>query len=159
MEMKCKKYFYISQGYSGERCGPWASCFLKFDIGHIFWMVNDRAFVFHMCAPYDKTFLLSGGGIRCPGGVSIPCLQVTPTVSPVSWSWMQRYTPSKSVCQIQSKFWYEKCQTTYGSMKVSTSNYELDHCNGHIICETLTSNMTAEILVTSTFLSSSLRQL
>jgi hypothetical protein len=32
MEMKCilnigKKYFYIGQGYSGERCGPWASCF------------------------------------------------------------------------------------------------------------------------------------
>jgi hypothetical protein len=31
MEMKCilnieKKYFYIGQGYSGERCGPWASC-------------------------------------------------------------------------------------------------------------------------------------
>jgi hypothetical protein len=31
MEMKCifnigKKYFYISQGYSGEPCGPWASC-------------------------------------------------------------------------------------------------------------------------------------
>jgi hypothetical protein len=21
-----KKYFYIGQGYSGERCGPWASC-------------------------------------------------------------------------------------------------------------------------------------
>jgi hypothetical protein len=32
MEMKCilnigKKYFYIGQGYSGERCGPWASCY------------------------------------------------------------------------------------------------------------------------------------
>jgi hypothetical protein len=32
MEMKCilnigKKYFYIYQGYSGERCGPWASCY------------------------------------------------------------------------------------------------------------------------------------
>jgi hypothetical protein len=32
MEMKCifnigKKYFCIGQGYSGERCGPWASCF------------------------------------------------------------------------------------------------------------------------------------
>jgi hypothetical protein len=31
MEIKCifnigKKYCYISQGYSGERCGPWASC-------------------------------------------------------------------------------------------------------------------------------------
>jgi hypothetical protein len=30
--MKCisdirKKYFYIGQGYSDERCGPWASCF------------------------------------------------------------------------------------------------------------------------------------
>jgi hypothetical protein len=31
-EMKCilkfEKYFHISQCYSGERCGPWASCFL-----------------------------------------------------------------------------------------------------------------------------------
>jgi hypothetical protein len=30
-EMKCKlkfkKYFHMSQYYSGERCGPWASCF------------------------------------------------------------------------------------------------------------------------------------
>jgi hypothetical protein len=31
MKMKCifnigKKYFYIGQGYSGERFGPWASC-------------------------------------------------------------------------------------------------------------------------------------
>jgi hypothetical protein len=35
MEMKCilnigKKYFYIGQGYSGERCGPWASCVLNY---------------------------------------------------------------------------------------------------------------------------------
>jgi hypothetical protein len=42
MEMKCilnigKKYFYIGQGYSGERCGPWASCFsLLIDIHLIF---------------------------------------------------------------------------------------------------------------------------
>jgi hypothetical protein len=21
-----EKYFYVGQGYSGERCGPWASC-------------------------------------------------------------------------------------------------------------------------------------
>jgi hypothetical protein len=28
MEMKCILYFYIGQGYSGKRCGPWASCFL-----------------------------------------------------------------------------------------------------------------------------------
>jgi hypothetical protein len=27
MEMKCISYFYVGQGYSGERCGPWASCF------------------------------------------------------------------------------------------------------------------------------------
>jgi hypothetical protein len=24
-----KKYFYIGQGYSGERCGPWASCSIR----------------------------------------------------------------------------------------------------------------------------------
>jgi hypothetical protein len=29
-----------------------------FNIGHIFWMVSDRTFIFHMCVPYDKTFLL-----------------------------------------------------------------------------------------------------
>jgi hypothetical protein len=32
MEMECifdigKRYFYFGQGYSGERCGPWASCY------------------------------------------------------------------------------------------------------------------------------------
>jgi hypothetical protein len=26
MEMKCISLFYVGQGYSGERCGPWASC-------------------------------------------------------------------------------------------------------------------------------------
>jgi hypothetical protein len=30
MKMKCifdiEKYFYVDQGYSGERCGSWASC-------------------------------------------------------------------------------------------------------------------------------------
>jgi hypothetical protein len=30
MEMKCifdiGKYFYLGQGFPGERCGPWASC-------------------------------------------------------------------------------------------------------------------------------------
>jgi hypothetical protein len=30
----------------------------NFNIGHIFWMVSDRAFIFHMCVPYDKNFLL-----------------------------------------------------------------------------------------------------
>jgi hypothetical protein len=34
MEMKCifdigKKYFYFGQSCSGERCGPWASCFFN----------------------------------------------------------------------------------------------------------------------------------
>ena len=28
MEMKCILCFYIDWGYSSERCGPWASCFL-----------------------------------------------------------------------------------------------------------------------------------
>jgi hypothetical protein len=27
MEMECILYFYMNQGYSGERSGPWASCF------------------------------------------------------------------------------------------------------------------------------------
>jgi hypothetical protein len=48
-------------------------------------------------------------------------------------------------------YWNEKCQTTYGSMKVC--NYELDHCNGHRTCETPTSNETVEIPVLSTGLS------
>jgi hypothetical protein len=29
-----------------------------FNIGHIFWKVSDKAFIFHMCVSYDKTFLL-----------------------------------------------------------------------------------------------------
>jgi hypothetical protein len=28
------------------------------NFGHIFWMVSDKTFIFHMCVPYDKTFLL-----------------------------------------------------------------------------------------------------
>ena len=36
-------------------------------------------------------------------------------------------------------------------------NYKLDHCNGHRTCETLTSNETVEIPVTSTCLSLVLR--
>jgi hypothetical protein len=28
-EMKCISYLYMDQGYSGERCGPWASFFIK----------------------------------------------------------------------------------------------------------------------------------
>jgi hypothetical protein len=66
-------------------------------------------------------------------------------------TWMRSYPLSKSLCQVQSYYWYEKCQTTYGSMKVS--NYKLDHCNGQKTCETLPSNETVEIPVTSTCLS------
>jgi hypothetical protein len=56
------------------------------------------------------------------------------------------------VCQVRSNYWYEKCHTTYGSMKVC--NYKLDHCNGHRTwrCKTLTSNETVEIPVTLTCL-------
>jgi hypothetical protein len=32
--------------------------FKNFNIGYIFWMASDRAFIFNMCVPYDKTFLL-----------------------------------------------------------------------------------------------------
>jgi hypothetical protein len=58
---------------------------------------------------------------------------------------------SKSVCQVRSNYWNEKCQTTYGPRKVC--KYELDHCNCHRTCETPTSNETAEIPVLSTCLS------
>jgi hypothetical protein len=30
----------------------------NFNIGHIFWMVSDRALIFDMCVLYDKTLLL-----------------------------------------------------------------------------------------------------
>jgi hypothetical protein len=60
---------------------------------------------------------------------------------------MRIYPLSKSSkCQERSNYWYEKCETTYVSMKVC--NFELDHCNGYRTCETLTS-----IPVTSTWLS------
>jgi hypothetical protein len=93
----------------------------------------------------------TGGGIRCLGGASIPCRLVAPAVSPVPLSWMRSYPLSKSVCQVRSNYWNEKCQTTYGSRKVC--NYELDHCNGHRTCEMPTSNETVEIPVSSTCLS------
>jgi hypothetical protein len=88
---------------------------------------------------------------RVPRRESIPRRPVTPTVSPVQLLWMQSHPLSKSVCQVRSNYWYEKCQTTYGSSKVC--NYELDHCNGHRTCKTPTSNETLEIPVSSTFLS------
>jgi hypothetical protein len=68
-----------------------------------------------------------------------------PHGSPVPWSWMRSYPLSNPVCQVRSNYWYEKCLTTYGSMKVC--NYELDHCNGHRACEKPTSNVTVEIPV------------
>jgi hypothetical protein len=93
----------------------------------------------------------TGGGIRCLGGVSTPCRPVTPAVSQIPSSWMRSHPLSKSVCQVRSKYWNEKCQTTYGSSKVC--NYELDHCNSHRSCETPTSNETVEIPVLSICLS------
>jgi hypothetical protein len=39
----------------------------------------------------------AGGGIRCLWGVSIPCQPITPTVSPVPWSWMRSYPLSVKV--------------------------------------------------------------
>jgi hypothetical protein len=56
--------------------------------------------------------------------------------------------------QVRSNYWYrvyEKCQTAYGSMKVCY--YKLHHCNCNRASETLTSNETVEISVTSTCLS------
>jgi hypothetical protein len=62
-----EKYCYMGQGFSGERCGPWASfkifdlvtftlkfyqIFKKFSIGHISWMVS----IGFTCIPCDKTF-------------------------------------------------------------------------------------------------------
>jgi hypothetical protein len=47
-EMKCilkfEKYFHMSQCYSGERCGPWASCFLNNRIDYISCIKN-----YHVC--------------------------------------------------------------------------------------------------------------
>jgi hypothetical protein len=41
---------------------PWPWSLIHFSktfiIGHIFWMASDRAFIFHMCVPYDKNFLI-----------------------------------------------------------------------------------------------------
>jgi hypothetical protein len=38
-EMKCifdmEKYFYMGQGFSGERCDPWAFCLFVFFVGHV----------------------------------------------------------------------------------------------------------------------------
>jgi hypothetical protein len=66
--------------------------------------------------------------------------------------WMQTCSLSKSVCNVRSKYWYEKCPTTYVSMKVY--NYELDHhCNGYKTLEILTPSEIVQIHVTSTFLS------
>jgi hypothetical protein len=57
-------------------------------------------------------------------------------------------TELSTVCQSQS--------AKYGliiGMKMKVCSFELDHCNGHRIFETLTSNETAEIPVTSSYLS------
>jgi hypothetical protein len=80
-------------------------------------------------------------GIRCRWGLRIPA------ISPVPWSLMRSYPLSKSVCKAWSNNWYEKCQTTYGSMK--NCNNKLDHCNSHRSCETLTWNKNVEIPITT----------
>jgi hypothetical protein len=33
--------------------------FKNFNIGRIFSMASDKAFIFHLCVPYDKTFQLA----------------------------------------------------------------------------------------------------
>jgi hypothetical protein len=95
--------------------------------------------------------LIYRGGIRCLGGVSITCWSINPAVNPITWSWMRTCPLSKSVCQVRSNYWYEKCHRTYGAMKVC--NYKLDHCNGHRTCESLASIETVEIPVSLTCLS------
>ena len=141
MKQFLSRIFKVFQGCGSPACaGPTPVHLLIVDI----WGTNQHMF---MLGWYSYHIMI----LRCHGGVSIPCWPATPTVSPGSSSWMRSYPPSKSVCQVWFNYWNEKCQTTYGSRKVC--NYELDHCNGHRTCETLTSNETVEIPVTSTCLS------
>jgi hypothetical protein len=74
-------------------------------------------------------------GIRCHGGVSIPCWPFTPAVSPIS-TFDKRYDPSsRSVCQERLKDWYETYQTTCGPMKGCIIRYK-EHQKGtdQILC-------------------------
>jgi hypothetical protein len=53
----CSLWQYLSFWPCDFHLEVWPT-FQKFNIRHIFWMVSDRAFMIHMCVPYDKTLLL-----------------------------------------------------------------------------------------------------
>jgi hypothetical protein len=91
----------------------------------------------------------TGSEIMCP--VSTPCWPVKPIVSPVSWSYKRGYPPSRLMCPVMSNYRYESCETTFGLIKVCNS--KVDNCKDHRTCETLSSNKTAKIPVTWTWLS------
>jgi hypothetical protein len=79
---------------------------------------------------------------RCLGGVSIPFWSITPTDTPVPWSWIRSYPRSKSVCRVRSNFWCEKYQRTCGSMTVCNYKLHVDHYNGQrTICLTSLLNL------------------
>jgi hypothetical protein len=91
-------------------------------------------------------------GIRCLGRVSFPCRPVTPACAQFL-DHECSYPLSKSVCQEQPNYWYEKYRIESQISSIKVCNCRLDHCNGHRTCETLTSNETVDIPVAATCLS------
>jgi hypothetical protein len=85
----------------------------------------------------------NGGVIRYLGETIIPGELSHP---PRAHFHNHSHSLSKSVYRERFKYWYEKCQTRSGSLKVC--NYRLDNCNSHKTCENVTSNETVEISVT-----------
>jgi hypothetical protein len=93
-EMKCILYFYISQGYWGERCGQWAffvgegSFFLLWVWGVWFFLLGGCFFVWflaHLSWKLKWTFLIT----CCPASV---CLSVCPSINFYIFDFFSRTT-------------------------------------------------------------------
>jgi hypothetical protein len=84
------------------------------------------------------------GGIRCHGGISIPCRPVTYAVNLVS-RWGKRYELTVVEISVSRTVnnWYETYQRTCGPTKGCMSKY---HSNDHKLCGKLPANETVKTL-------------
>jgi hypothetical protein len=58
-----EKYFYVSQVFSGERCGPWASCFFHVDCVRFVLAFN---LIWHaLCNKICNSFWFKSNHLRC----------------------------------------------------------------------------------------------
>jgi hypothetical protein len=127
-EMKCISYFYVGQGYSGELCGPWASCYMFIKEKMSFTCKNysaPRAF-----APWTPTralpwiplagwlpgvsrqppqtpCLLLCPRSEIPGSATDTCILVLRKNFSIHWSFGLDYFNFSAIVQLTLKFWFD----------------------------------------------------